>query len=366
MPKKNQDLEIMETPLIGKSESIERIRELIKYVADSDLNVLITGESGVGKEVVAQNLYFNSKRRGKPFVKVNCAALPEGLLESELFGFERGAFTGADRNRRGKFELAHKGIIFLDEIGDMSSALQSKLLHVLQRGEFSPLGSEKEVRSDVWVMAATNQDLEKKVREGLFREDLYYRFNTIRIHIPPLRQRPEDIPPLIEYYIKEYSSEFDEGRISKPSPEVIERLKTYSWPGNVRELQNILSRFKVFGDWEEIFDNFDLKSQFVEISRLEEQFFSNTSLVNLLLDFKGDYSSDNASFSLKNITKKAADRVEKEVISSVLDITGWNRKKASELLDVSYRTLLYKISDLNIIRQPQQQSLKWARFLTSF
>ena len=366
MPKKNQDLEIMETPLIGKSESIERIRELIKYVADSDLNVLITGESGVGKEVVAQSLYFNSKRRDKPFIKVNCAALPEGLLESELFGFERGAFTGADRNRRGKFELAHKGIIFLDEIGDMSSALQSKLLHVLQRGEFSPLGSEKEVRSDVWVMAATNQDLEKKVREGLFREDLYYRFNTIRIHIPPLRQRPEDIPPLIDYYIKEYSSEFDEGRISKPSPEVIERLKTYSWPGNVRELQNILSRFKVFGDWEEIFDNFDLKSQFVEISRLEEQFFENTSLVNLLLDFKGDYSSDNASFSLKNITKKAADKVEKEVISSVLDITGWNRKKASELLDVSYRTLLYKISDLNIIRQPQQQSLKWARFLTSF
>ena len=187
----------METPLIGTSESIEKIRELIKYVAGSDLNVLITGESGVGKEIVAQSLYHGSKRKGKPFIKVNCASLPEGLLESELFGFEQGAFTGAYRKKRGKFELAHQGVIFLDEIGDMSPALQSKLLHVLQCREFVPLGSEKEVTPDVWVIAATNQDLEKKVKEGLFREDLYYRLNAIRIYIPPLRKRPEDIPVLM-------------------------------------------------------------------------------------------------------------------------------------------------------------------------
>ena len=162
----------MATPLIGTSESIERIRELIDHVADTGLNVIITGESGVGKEVVAQNLFHESQRKDKLFIKVNCAALPDGLLESELFGFERGAFTGADRNKRGKFELAHQGVIFLDEIGDMSISLQSKLLHVLQSGEFAPLGSEREVRSDAWVIAATNQDLEKKVKEGLFREDL--------------------------------------------------------------------------------------------------------------------------------------------------------------------------------------------------
>ncbi|MBW2489579.1 MAG: sigma-54-dependent Fis family transcriptional regulator [Deltaproteobacteria bacterium] len=356
----------METPLIGKSESIERIRELIKYIADTDLNVLITGESGVGKEVVAQHLYYKSKRKGKPFIKVNCAALPEGLLESELFGFERGAFTGADRKRRGKFELAHKGIIFLDEIGDMSLPLQSKLLHVLQSGEFAPLGSEREVRSDLWVITATNQELEKKVKEGFFRQDLYYRLNTIRIDIPPLRKRPEDITPLIDYYIEEYSSELDGSRISKPDAKVIEKLKAYSWPGNVRELQNILSRFKVFGNWEEIVNDINLASRFVEISKLEEQFFTNSSFVNALLDFKNEDLLDNKSFSLKTVTKKATDMVEKEVITSVLDITDWNRKKASKILDVSYRTILYKINDLNIKRQPNQKSLKCARLLMSY
>ncbi len=365
MSEKNQDLKVMETPLIGTSESIEKIRELIKYVADTDLNVLITGESGVGKEVVAHHLCYESKRKGKPFIKVNCATLPEGLLESELFGFERGAFTGADRKRRGKFELAHKGIIFLDEIGDMSPSLQSKLLHVIQSGEFAPLGSETEVRSDVWVIAATNQELEKKVKEGLFREDLYYRLNTIRIDIPPLRNRPEDIPPLIDYYIEEYSSEFDGKRISKPDSKVIEKLKAYSWPGNVRELQNILSRFRVFGNWGEIVNDINFVSRFVEISKLGEQFFMNSSIVDALLDFKGENSLDHASFSLKTITKKATDMVEKEVISSVLDITDWNRTKTSKILNVSYRTILYKISDLNIIRQPNQKSLRCARLLMS-
>ncbi|MBW1827605.1 MAG: sigma 54-interacting transcriptional regulator, partial [Deltaproteobacteria bacterium] len=195
-------------PLIGTSESIEKIRELIEHVADTGLNVIITGESGVGKEVVAQNLFHESQRKDKPFIKVNCAALPDGLLESELFGFERGAFTGADRKKRGKFELAHEGVIFLDEIGDMSLSLQSKLLHVLQDGEFAPLGSEKDVISDAWVIAATNQELEQKVKKGLFREDLYYRLNTIKIYIPPLRNRPEDIPLLIDYFIEKYSSQF--------------------------------------------------------------------------------------------------------------------------------------------------------------
>ena len=259
----------MATPLIGTSESIERIRELIYHVADTGLTVIITGETGVGKEVVAQNLSHESQRKDKPFIKVNCAALPDELLESELFGFERGAFTGADRNKRGKFELAHQGVIFIDKIGDMSLSLQSKLLHVLQSGEFSPLGSEREIRSDAWVIAATNQELEKKVKEGLFREDLYYRLNIIKIYIPPLRDRPEDIPPLIDYYIEKYAFQFDGKKISKPDSDAMEKLMAYSWPGNVRELQNILISSMVIGNWEEIIDDLYLKNRSVAISKSE-------------------------------------------------------------------------------------------------
>ena len=354
------------TSLIGISESIERIRELIEQVADTGLTVIITGESGVGKEVVAQKLYDKSPRKDKPFIKVNCAAMPDGLLESELFGFERGAFTGADRNKRGKFELAHQGCIFLDEIGDMSSSLQSKLLSVLQSGEFRPLGSEREARSDAWVIAATNQDLQKKVKEGLFREDLYYRFNTIKIHIPPLRNRREDIPPLIDYYIEEYASKFDGKKISKPDFNAMEKLKAYNWPGNVRELQNIIASSMVFFNWEEIIDDLYLESRSVTISRPEEQVLEACSIVDVFLDFKSEYSSDNESFSLKKITKKATDRIEKEIISFVLDITDWNRKKASKMLNINYNTLLYKIRDLDIKMQHKDRSLRFARLLMSF
>jgi len=341
----------MAPPLIGTSESIEKIRELIEHVADTGLNVIITGESGVGKEVVAQNLFHESQRKNKPFIKVNCAALPDGLLESELFGFERGAFTGADRKKRGKFELAHEGVIFLDEIGDMSLSLQSKLLHVLQGGEFAPLGSEKEVRTDAWVIAATNQELEQKVKKGLFREDLYYRLNTIKIYISPLRNRPEDIPLLIDYFIEKYSSQFDKNRIPKPDPDDMEKLMAYSWPGNVRELQNVLKTSMVIGDWEEIIHDLYLKNQSATPRRTEELALKGASIVDVFLDFKGDYSSDEASFSLKKVTKKATDRIEKEIISFVLDKTGWNRTKASKILKISYKTLLYKISGLDIKSQ---------------
>ena len=357
---------IMVPQLIGISESIERIRELIEHVADTGLNVIITGESGVGKEVVAQNLYHKSIRKNKPFIKVNCAALPDGLLESELFGFERGAFTGAERKKRGKFELAHQGVIFLDEIGDMSLSLQSKLLHVLQSGEFAPLGSEKGVISDAWVIASTNQELEKRVKERLFREDLFYRFNTIKIHIPPLRNRPEDIPLLIDYYIKKYASQFGEKKISKPDLFAMERLMAYSWPGNVRELQNILKNCMVIGNWDKIIDDLYLENRSVAKSRSEEQVLEGSSIVDVFLDFKSEYSSDNESFSLKKITKKATDRIEKEIISFVLDITDWNRKKASKMLNINYNTLLYKIRDLDIKMQHKDRSLRFARLLMSF
>jgi transcriptional regulator with PAS, ATPase and Fis domain len=240
--------------MVGVSQNIQRIKELINQVADTGFNTLIYGETGVGKELVVQSLYENSDRMGKPFVKVNCAALPDGLLESELFGYEQGAFTGAQRRRRGKFELAHGGVLFLDEIGDMSLQLQSKLLHVLQGGHFSPLGSEKDVKTDTWVIAATNHDLEQEMKAGKFRADLYYRLSTIKIFINPLRERIEDIPLLIDYYIDEYSSRFKGRKPIQPSSRTLQKLIEYDWPGNVRELQNFLKRMIILGDTEEAVD----------------------------------------------------------------------------------------------------------------
>ena len=342
----------MHLPFIGISESIEKIRELIEHVADTGLNVVITGESGVGKEVVAQNLYHKSNRKNKPFIKVNCAALPEGLLESELYGYERGAFTGAQRKKRGKFELAHKGVLLLDEISDMSLPLQSKLLHVLQSGEFYPLGSEKEIKTDAWVLAATNQDLEQNVKKGLFREDLYYRLNIIQVYIPPLRDRPEDIPLLIDYYIEKYASKFSHKNLNKPSPETLGRLISYRWPGNVREIQNIIKRCLIVGKWEEVINEFFTNKKPTDPTTKAIPALAEASIIDDFIDFKGENSPDHASFSLKKVKKKVLDRIEKEVISYVLDQTGWNRSKAAIILKISYKTLLYKISDLNIEPPP--------------
>ena len=338
----------MEVPLIGTSESIERIRGLIDHTADTGLNVLITGESGVGKEVVAQNLYYKSQRKNKPFIKVNCAALPEGLLESELFGYEKGAFTGAERKRRGKFELAHEGTLFLDEIGDMPRLLQAKLLRVLQSGEFAPLGSEKEVTADAWVIASTNQNLGENVKKGLFREDLYYRLNIIKMYIPPLRNRPQDIPVLIDYFIEKYASQFDRKKISKPDSDAMEKLIAYSWPGNVRELQSILKSSMVMGNWEEVVDDLSFKDKPDVYPTTDQKGREKALLVDAFLDLKNENSSGHASFSLKKIRKETINTIDKEVISFVLDKTGWNRTKASKILKISYKTLLTRISDLDI------------------
>lgn len=328
----------MGPPLIGVSRDIVRIRELIDHVADTGLNVVIYGESGVGKEVVAQNLYQKSPRAGQPFIKINCAALPEGLLESELFGYEQGAFTGAQRKKRGKFELANKGVLLLDEIGDMSLPLQAKLLHVLQGSGFSPLGSEKNIKSDTWIMASTNNDLDENIKNGKFREDLYYRLNIIKIYIQPLRKRPEDIPLLIDYYFKRYSFNLDKKDIKKPGKSILDRLIKYHWPGNVRELQNVLKRMLALGSWDKIVD--ELTSGHHELDSIPS--------VKTYLETPSILTSDLSLFSLKKIRKKAIDSVEKEVISHVLNETGWNRTKATKILKISYKTLLYKISELGI------------------
>lgn len=337
----------MGPPIIGRSDNIQRVKELVQHVASTGLNTVIFGESGVGKEVIAQNLYQKSPRLGKPFIKINCAALPEGLLESELFGYEKGAFTGAEQKRRGKFQLAHGGVLLLDEIGDMPMALQAKLLHVLQSGEFSPLGSEKDFKTDTWVIAATNHDLKKDIKNGKFREDLYYRLNIIKIYISPLRERPDDIQPLIDYYIEEYISQLGGRNIERPSADIIQQLQGYHWPGNVRELQNVLKRMLVLGDCDKIVEELfeERRQQYPEIDKPQGPV---QPTIGELVDLKSSDPMNNNAFSLKSVKKKAVDRVEKEVISYVLNRTDWNRSKAAKILKVSYKTLLNKISELEI------------------
>ncbi len=338
----------MEPTIIGVSKNIQRIKELIDQVADTGLNTVVYGETGVGKELVVQNLYQKSNRIGKPFVKVNCAALPDTLLESEMFGYEPGAFTGAERRKRGKFEQANGGLLFLDEIGDMSLPLQSKLLHVLQGGDFSPLGSEKSVKMGAWVIAATNHELETEMVNGEFREDLYYRLSTIKIHIEPLRKRPDDIPYLIDHYVKAYTTQFDGKRLLTPSQKVIEKLTAYHWPGNVRELQNVLKRLMILGNGEENLDDMLMGPPGRPLATGSPPPAEQPPSPMDFLGFNINKPPDLSSLSLKKIKKKAMDHVEKEVIAYVLEKTGWNRSKATKILNISYKTLLYKIRDLGI------------------
>ena len=337
----------MKVPLIGVSSSIEKIRDLIKHIANTGLNVIISGESGVGKEVVAQSLYYASSRNKNPFIKVNCAALPDGLLESELFGYEKGAFTGAVQSKKGKFELASKGVLFLDEIGEMSNLLQAKLLHVLQSGEYARLGAENEIKSDTWVITASNRTLEDDIKSGIFRKDLYYRLSTIKIHIPPLRERTEDIPCLLEHYFNQYKLQFNREKSLKLSKTDIEILTRYPWPGNVRELQNLLKRFIVIGGQEEIINEL-LYEKNVSINSLDPGVISKEPNPIGQYSEKTTYPADLSSFSLKDIKKKAANCAEKEAISYILAKTNWNRSKAAKLLKISYKTLLLKINTLAI------------------
>ena len=351
----------MTTPLIGVSKSILKIKELIKHVANTCLNVLITGETGVGKEVVAQNLYAESARSSQNFVKINCAALPETLLESELYGYEKGAFTGAHKKRPGKFQTADKGVLFLDEIGDMPLALQSKMLHVLQSGEFSPLGSDQEFKTDVWVIAATNHNLEESMKNKMFREDLFYRLNIIKIHIPPLRERKEDIPFLIEYYFRVYKSEYPDNHGTKPDSDIITKLCNYPWPGNVRQLQNCIKKQMILNSWEKIFEELTQEQPEIASPILKEnqqnenpifinQEFSNnrTNIISEFVDLSTSSDKLFEDISLKKIKKMASDKVEKEVIAFVLEKVGWNRSRASKILKISYKTLLYKMNEFKV------------------
>ncbi len=322
--------------LAGDSQKMREIRDIVEQVADTDITVLVRGDSGTGKEVVARQLYQLSTRRDKPFVKVNCAALPSELLESELFGFEKGAFTGAQKRKLGKFEYANHGTIFLDEISEMHPSLQAKLLQVLQDGEFSRLGSESDVHVDTRIIAATNRNLEEAVADGSFREDLYYRLNVVTVHLPPLRERKDAIPLLIDQFLQKNNEQYNKS-LKQLNPATMEALQRYDWPGNIRELENMIRRMVVLGNEQAVID---------EIEQLSKRTHSSEEVKDSLdLDALGADFSSEQGIDLKRISRRAAQLAEKRVIERVLEQTRWNRKEAAERLQISYKALLYKMKE---------------------
>jgi two-component system response regulator AtoC len=373
------------TMLFGHSEQMQEVRDLIERVSDTDVTVLVRGESGVGKELVARALHEQSLRKDKPFVKVNCAALPTELLESELFGFEKGAFTGAIQHKPGKFEFANHGTMFLDEIGDMSFPLQAKLLQALQDGEFSRLGGKSDVRVDVRVITATNCDLEGAVAAGKFREDLYFRLNVVTITIPPLRERREEIPTLTDHCVQKYSVQYN-----KPFPGISDELSRmfmeYEWPGNVRQLENLIKRMVVLGSEAPIVHELRqpaaalhhwpnttppsaprpavvpspqpvmpppaaaLGAPLVAVGApAPGGIGAVAAAVAVPLAASASHGSGNGNgngnVSLKDIARSAAREAERELILRMLTKTRWNRKEAAEILGISYKALLYKIKE---------------------
>ena len=371
------------TMLFGNSEKMAEVRDLIERVSDTDVTVLIRGESGTGKELVARALHERSLRKDKPFVKVNCAALPTELLESELFGFEKGAFTGAIQHKPGKFEFANHGTMFLDEIGEMSFPLQAKLLQVLQDGEFSRLGGKNDVQVDVRVIAATNRNLEMAVAEGQFREDLYFRLNVVMINLPPLRERREEIPILIDHFLKKYSVQYNKS-VGAISPDLHQQFLQFDWPGNVRQLENLIKRMVVLGTEAPIVKELQQPASPIPARVHYAPTFASrpTSpmpplpvspppavavpslpptadaapmpVVAGAMDAEPMAAAVSAAVnatvgagnvSLKDIARTAAREAERELILRMLTRTRWNRKEAAEILGISYKALLYKIKE---------------------
>jgi two-component system response regulator AtoC len=357
----------------GNSEKMRGIATVIEQVADSDVTVLVRGESGVGKELVARAIHHRSTRRNRPFVKVNCAALPAELLESELFGHDRGAFTGAATTRIGKFEQADSGTLMLDEIGEMKPALQAKMLHVLQDAEFTKLGSNKRIQVDVRVVAATNRDLEQMMMSGEFREDLYYRLKVIEITVPPLRERRDEIPTLTDYFIARYSKKYN--RPMRPiSDELRQLFQQYDWQGNIRELENMIKRAIILQDEQlvirEIQRHMQRKAEAAAVAMAQPAVVAMPApaavAVAAAVPTNGGYSytdaelpenesaaapaADDTTGSLASVAKAAALKAERAAIEQTLRQVHWNRRKAAVNLGVSYKTLLNKIKECGISR----------------
>lgn len=320
-----------QSKLVGDTPRMRELVSLVEQVADSELAVLIRGESGTGKEIVARMVHALSSRAEHEFVKVNCAAIPRDLLESELFGYEKGAFTGATRTKPGRFEIADGGTMFLDEVGDLPLELQSKLLQVLEQHEFVRVGGVHNIRVDVRIVCATNRNLEEAIAVKQFRDDLFYRLNEITLPLVPLRERKEDIPVLVEHFLRKYTQEYN--REFRPlSPEALRFLQAQAWPGNVRQLENLIKQVVVRDDEQILYDLLERKSAAPS-------------------PWDGDdpLDGDNPdSLSLKARVGRAVEREERRLIGEVLRRTNWNRRKAAKLLEISYRSLLYKIKDYKL------------------
>ncbi len=356
----------------GTSDGMRRITTVIEQVGDSDVAVLIRGESGVGKELVSRAIHQQSTRRNRPFVKVNCAALPADLLESELFGHEKGAFTGAVTTRIGKFEQADGGTLMLDEIGELTPALQAKLLHVLQDAEFTKLGSNKRVEVDVRIVAATNRDLEKMMVSGGFREDLYYRLRVIELTVPALRERRDEIPALTESFIARYARKYKRAA-PRISPQLRQLFLEYEWPGNIRELENTIKRLVILQDEQLAIAEIERSMRRVATASVPPAagaVAATPAGVPGTVDAEAaggpgapavsagdDQASDGAvepaaaaAGSLASVARAAAMKAERALIEKTLTQVHWNRRKASQILEVSYKTLLNKIKECAITR----------------
>ena len=320
----------LESRLVGRSEEIAKVRRLIAALADTDLTVFVKGETGTGKNLVAKLLHDFSSRRSKPFVKVNCAALPETLLEAELFGYERGAFTGAFEKKPGKFEIANRGTILLDEISELDVKLQAKLLQVIEDKEYPRIGGKENIKVDVRIIATSNLDLATALAEGKFRRDLFYRLNEVSIYIPPLRERREDIPMLVEHFLDLYNKKYRR-QARFPSDKTINVMMNHSWPGNVRELETLVKRYVIFED-ESVLLKFDHEPE-------------RNAAPSVEFDIEE---------GLLAIGKKAAAAAEREALLRTLERTHWNKSKAARILKVSYKTLLEKIKAYGLEREEDE------------
>jgi two-component system, NtrC family, response regulator AtoC len=334
--------------LFRNSERMRAVEDIVRRAADTNATILLQGESGTGKEMVARAIHYISDRRDKPFLKVNCASLPGDLLESELFGHEKGAFTGAHRRKPGKFELAHRGTFLLDEIGEMPLGLQAKLLHVLQDGQFFRVGGSEVITSDARLIAATNKNLASVMTTGLFREDLYYRLNVVAISIPPLRERREEIPVLVEYFMSRFCRQYNRDAL-KISAGTLRLLQDYAWPGNVRELENMIKRAVVLQTEALVQQEIALRSEKPWTPKPEGG-------PQVAAPVHPVASTPEAEMGLKDIARRAAMAAEKAVIKEVLEKVRWNRAEAARLLKISYKAMLYKIRQVGLDDRPERGS----------
>lgn len=321
-----------ESVVFGFTEAMNAVRQKVEKIAAANVPVLICGESGTGKELLARYIHARSPWATGPFVKVSCPAIPATLLESELFGYERGAFTGANNSKPGKVEIATGGILLLDEIGELPWAIQAKMLQILQDGEYCPIGGEKTKLASVRIVCTTNHQLEEKISSGAFREDLFYRINVIRIQLPPLRARREDIARLAEYFVAFYEEKY--GRTVRPlSSFALGLLRRYDWPGNIRQLENLVRRYVILGS----------EDAFVgELQSRPQDGLRFTSVPDIPTD---------GSVPLKRVTRQAIRQLEREIITRVLQATRGNQKEAARRLEISYRALLYKIRQAGLPRK---------------